>query len=177
VDAYENGVPDQPMHFELRSGTGVLTPVDSLTEQTGLATADFLSPRQPEVDRVRASSGAITSEIDVETAFVDPNARGGTIASYPNPFHPPQSSTTIAYKLDDAAGVTLRIFTLSGDLVRKVEFQRGEPGANAGLNTFVWDGRNGNGKVVASGGYLVHVEAQGEGETLHVMRRKIAVVQ
>jgi hypothetical protein len=41
----------------------------------------------------------------------------------------------------------------------------------------VWDGKNGKGRVVSSGGYIVHVEAHGEGQTLHVMRRKVAVVQ
>ena len=47
-----------------------------------------------------------------------------------------------------------------------------------GLNDrFVWDGRNGGGHVVSSGGYIVMVEAQGTGETMHVMRRKIAVVR
>jgi hypothetical protein len=176
VDAFENGVPSLPMAFDLVSGTGTLTPVDNTTDAAGLARADFLSPRQPEIDRIRASSSGLQSEIDVETAFVDPTAGGGTIASYPNPFHPRETASTIAYKLDDVAAVTLSIFTLSGDPVRKVEFARGQAGGTAGLNTWAWDGRNGDGKYVASGGYLVRVEARGEGETLHVMRRKIAVI-
>ena len=54
---------------------------------------------------------------------------------------------------------------------------RGAPGGSAGLNTFVWDGRNGDGSVVASGGYQVLIEAQGTGETLHIIRRKIGVVR
>jgi flagellar hook assembly protein FlgD len=45
------------------------------------------------------------------------------------------------------------------------------------VNGFVWDGENGDGKVVASGGYVVKIEATGDGETLHVMRRKIGVVR
>jgi hypothetical protein len=177
VDAFENGVPGQPLSFELLSGTGTLAAIDTLTGESGLATADFLSSRQPEVDRLQARAGEIVAILDLETAFVDPNAAGGTIASYPNPFHPAESPVTIAYKLDDAATVSLRIFTLSGDLVKRADFPRGAPGGAAGLNTFVWNGQNGKGKVVASGGYIVHIEAQGEGETLHVMRRKIAVVQ
>jgi len=73
--------------------------------------------------------------------------------------------------------VTLQIFTLTGQPVRTVEFSRGQTGGMAGLNTYVWDGRNGDGKFVASGGYIVRVDAHGEGETLHRMTRKIAVVQ
>ena len=39
------------------------------------------------------------------------------------------------------------------------------------------DRRPDEGDFVSSGGYLVVVEAEGAGETLHVMRRKIAVVR
>ena len=113
----------------------------------------------------------------LETAFVDPSAAGGFGTNYPNPFHPPTQSTTIAYKLDDLASVTLRIFTLSGDLVYRKEFAKGDPGGMAGLNEVTWDGRNGKGEVVASGGYITLIEAQGSGETMHVIRRKIAVVR
>ena len=95
----------------------------------------------------------------------------------PNPFHPPQQSTLIAYKLDDQASVTMRIFTLSGDLVLQRNFDKSADGGRAGLNEVVWDGRNGQGEVVASGGYITLIEAQGTGETMHVIRRKIAVVR
>ncbi len=177
VDAYDNGIPGQPMSFQLLLGTGALTPIDSLTGSGGVATADFLSPRQPETDRVQASSSGLSSTLDLETAFVDPNAAGGTVTNYPNPFHPPAEGTTIAYKLDDDATVTVRIFTHGGDLVRSLSFGRGGPGGRTGLNEFAWDGRNGAGTVVSSGGYIALIEAQGVGQTLNVMRRKIAVVR
>jgi flagellar hook assembly protein FlgD len=73
--------------------------------------------------------------------------------------------------------VTLRIFTQSGDLVLERTFAKATPGGSSGLNTWVWDGANGAGRTVASGGYLAFIEAQGNGATLHVMRRKIAVVR
>ena len=73
--------------------------------------------------------------------------------------------------------MTLEVYTLSGGLVLRQEFPQGTVGGRVGLNEFVWDGRNGKGDFVASGGYLVVVEAEGAGETLHVMRRKIAVVR
>jgi len=177
VDAYGNGVPAQPLSFTLLSGTGVLTAIDNQTDATGLGRADFLSPRQPERDVIRASSNGLNTDLSLETAFVDPNAAGGTITSYPNPFHPPSQGTTLAWKLADDATVTLRIFTQSGDLVLERTFARATPGGTSGLNSWVWDGANGAGRTVASGGYLALVEAQGNGATLHVMRRKIAVVR
>ncbi len=177
VDSFENGVPGQPVVFTLLSGTGSLSAMDTTSASDGNARADFLSPRQPEVDRIRASSGVLSNQMDVETAFVDPTKGGGYATNYPNPFHPPAEGTTIAYKLDDNASVTMRIFTQSGDLVRRVAFQKAAVGGAMGLNQYVWDGKNGKGDVVASGGYTVLIEAQGTGETLHVIRRKVAVVR
>ena len=126
---------------------------------------------------IRASSNGLIAELDLQTAFVDPNAPGGHVTNYPNPFHPPLQSTVIAYKLADHASVTLRIFTLSGDLVLLRSYERGQPGGLAGLNEVSWDGKNGKGEVVSSGGYIALIEAQGTGETLHVIRRKLAVVR
>ncbi len=176
LDAFGNGIPGHAVTFAQVSGPGTLTPVDSLTDDSGTARADFLSGREPAVTRVRARSGAFSAELDIETAFVDPDAAGGYISNYPNPFHPSEAPTTVAYKLDDNASVRLEVYTLGGGLVLRKEFPLGTPGGMAGLNEFVWDGRNGKGDMVASGGYLLVIEAEGVGETLHSMRRKIAVV-
>jgi len=177
VDAYNNGVPDVAMTMNLTAGTGTLTPIDSLTAADGSWRADFLSPRQPETDHIHAVAGAISADFDLQVAFVDPNAAGGYVSNYPNPFHPPGQGTTIAYKLGDNASVTLRIFTLSGDLVLRKTFDRGAPGGTQGLNEVVWDGKNGKGEVVASGGYIALIEAEANGATLHVIRHKLAVVR
>jgi hypothetical protein len=177
VDAFENGVPAQPVTFELLSGTAALTPIDPETDQGGVARADFLSPRQPEVARVRATSNALTAELDIEVALVDPNLPAGTVTNYPNPFHPDESATTIAYKLADNASVDLRIFTLTGTLVFERSFAAGTPGGVTGLNEYQWDGLNGRGDRVSSGTYILAINAEGAGETMHVMRRRIAVVR
>jgi hypothetical protein len=129
------------------------------------------------MSQVRAGAAGLVSDLSLQTAFVDPYAGGGTVTNYPNPFHPPAERTMLAYVLADDARVTLRIFTLSGEPVRHESFERGGTGGRAGLNEWSWDGRNGSGSVVASGGYIALIEAQGTGETLHVMRRKIAVVR
>jgi hypothetical protein len=177
VDAYENGVPNQTVNIAVLQGTGTLSPMDTLSTASGDFHADFLAPRDPETDKLRATSGSLAQDLDLEVAFVDPNAKGGYVSNYPNPFHAGQEGTTIAFKLDDFATTTLRIFSNGGDLVRKEVFDRGTPGGNPGLNTWIWDGKNGKGTVVSSGGYIVLIEAQGQGETLHVIRRKIAVVR
>jgi hypothetical protein len=177
VDDFENGVPAQPLTFAVLSGTGTLGATDSMSDAGGYGRADFLSPRNPEHDQIRAASSSLAQILDLEVAFVDPSAAGGNAYSYPNPFHPPSQPGTIAYKIDDDADVTLRVYTQSGNLVLRKEFARGAQGGRAGLNEFVWDGKNGKGDIVGSGGYVVLIEAQGTGETLHVIRRKVAVVR
>ena len=177
VDAFGNGIPDQEVLFGLIAGEGTLTQIDSLTGSDGVAEADFYSSREPGITRIRAEAGLLAAELDIETALVDPSLPGGTITNYPNPFHPGDGVTTIAYKLTDNANVTLRIYTLSGSLVLREDFRSGSPGGLSGLNEFAWDGRNGNGGYVSSGGYIVLVEAEGHGETLHVMRRRVGVVR
>jgi hypothetical protein len=177
VDDFDNGVPDRVVTFALLSGTGTLSPLDSLTDASGNQRADFLSPRNPEHDMIRASSSSLTQDLDLEVAFVDPTAGGGFVTNYPNPFHAGSEGTTLAYKLDDMATVTVRIYTTTGSLVRREVFAKDAPGGKQGLNQWVWDGKNGKGEFVASGGYIAFVEAQGTGETVNVIRRKIAVVR
>ena len=120
---------------------------------------------------------ALSAEVSIETSLVDPARAAGHITSYPNPFHPGEAPATIAYKLSADARVTLTWYTLLGTEVRRDEYPPGLDGGREGLNNVQWDGRNGRGDVVASGGYLLVVEAEGQGETLHVMRRRIAVVR
>jgi len=150
--------------------------VVSVTGADGIATVDYLSPRFAQVAQVTASSGQLSATYELETALVDPNTTGGYITSYPNPFHPDETPATIAYVLDDMASVRVRVYTLSGGLVLDQQYAAGGVGGNTGLNEIQWDGRNGNGDPVASGGYIVYVEAEGNGATQHVMRRKIGVL-
>jgi len=177
VDAYENGVPDQLVTFALLSGTGTISPMDSTTDASGNQRCDFLAPRNPEHDMIHSTSGALSQDLDLEVAFVDPTAGGGFVTNYPNPFHAGSEGTTVAYKLDDMANVTIRIYTTTGSLVRREVFAKDASGGKQGLNEWVWDGKNGKGEFVSSGGYIAFIEAQGTGETVNVIRRKIAVVR
>ncbi len=131
----------------------------------------------PEIGRIQVTSGVLTAEMNLETALVDPAKPPGMVTNYPNPFHPNEAPTTIAYKLADNATVTLRIYSITGSLVLERTFHAGSPGGVVGLNEVLWDGQNGSGDLVASGGYIVVIEAEGNGETLHTMRRKIGVVR
>jgi len=178
LDKYSNGVPGQPVTFSLVRGEGTISPIDSITGDNGVATATFTGSYDPDTSRVKVTSGSFTSELVMQTAFIDPASPGGTVTNYPNPFHPTEGPTTISYKLNEDAAVTLKIFTLSGTPVLKRKIASGDPnGGTVGINEIYWDGRNGDNDYVASGGYIALIKAERGGETLHTMRRRIAVVR
>jgi hypothetical protein len=72
------------------------------------------------------------------------------MGAYPNPYDPESGPLRLLFTLSRSAEVTVRIYTVSGRLVR------GETLAGTrGPNAFRWDGRDGRGDPVANGVYLV----------------------
>ena len=69
------------------------------------------------------------------------------LANYPNPFNP---STVIVYSLDSPSQFSLKIFDISGRLVRVLDsgFRQ------SGEYSIVWDSRNALGENVPSGVYF-----------------------
>jgi hypothetical protein len=74
--------------------------------------------------------------------------------NYPNPFNP---VTTIEYQLPKDTYVTLRIFNITGELVKTIKNER----QSAGYYKIQWNGRDENGKSIAGGLYLYHLKADG----------------
>jgi hypothetical protein len=73
----------------------------------------------------------------------------------PNPFNP---VTTIAFGLPETADATVRIFDVTGRLVRTLH----DGVREAGMHRVVWDGTSESGDEVASGVYYCRLEALGE---------------
>ena len=142
-----------------------------------MARARYTGGSQAGTDVIQVAAAGITSDMEIATSLLDPAASGGTLGNYPNPFHPDDGGTTIIYMLSRDADVTMRLFTLSGNLVLRREYAAGGEGGREGVNEVGWDGRNGDGEVVASGGYILDLEAQSLGETIHQSRCRIAVVR
>jgi hypothetical protein len=83
----------------------------------------------------------------VETPYVY-----GLAQNYPNPFNP---LTTIRYSVKNRDAVTLRIYDVTGRLVRTLLNEIKEPGAY----TIVWNGHNDRGTRVSSGIYFYRLAA------------------
>ena len=80
------------------------------------------------------------------------------VMNYPNPF---SDSTYICYSLYGTTGKTrIKIFTLSGKLVKEIESESSE----TGFHSVIWDGEDQDGHRVANGVYIYKVVAQNQGQ-------------
>lgn len=86
-------------------------------------------------------------------------------ANYPNPFNP---RTTIPYQIPEDSRVSIRIFDLSGRHIQTLvnTYQI------AGYYDLFWDGTDFNGKEMASGVYLVRMQAGNYHQTLKILYLK-----
>jgi hypothetical protein len=86
--------------------------------------------------------------------------------NYPNPFNP---STTINFVLPLSKKVSLRIYDMLGKeivtLVNNNEFAKGS-------HSVTWNGRDMNGKTVASGGYIAKMSAGNVEKNIKMMLMK-----
>ena len=97
----------------------------------------------------------------------------------PNPFSPYEGNgTELHYILGDNSEMVITIYDLFGNLVRKFDFASGTAlKSQLGQNIWSWDGRNGQGDVVANGGYIIQMRAKDSQGNVTVVKRKIGVVK
>jgi len=88
-----------------------------------------------------------------ETEFKIADAAARSLTIHPNPFNP---QTAVSFDLPAAASVNIRIFDLTGRLVKTLA--SGEV-RSAGVQSWNWLGRDNQGRKVSSGVYLVRLEA------------------
>jgi len=114
-------------------------------------TGDPASPLDP--DGSRANMGACPARREVAVVY-DPRPVAFALAqNFPNPFNP---STTIRFTLPEAGHVTLAVYDINGRLVRILMGRS----LAAGPHSVVWDGRDSNGREVASGVYIYRLAAR-----------------
>ena len=77
--------------------------------------------------------------------------------NYPNPFNP---ETWIPYQLREDADVVIRIYAVSGRIVRTLKLGHKATGSYVSkAEAAYWDGRNEAGEQVASGIYYYRIQA------------------
>ena len=86
----------------------------------------------------------------------------GVPLNYPNPFDPGTQSTTIGYTLSKPANVTVSIFDIAGNLLKKNTYLSSQAGGRAGYNEITWDGRSTSGDIVGTGIYVYLIIVDGK---------------
>ncbi len=110
------------------------------------------------------TSLVLSDSVTVQRITVQPEE---FLLNYPNPFEPGKEVTNFVFDLPQPSDLTLKIYTLSGELVNDFEIP-------AGTTIFAWDGRNGEGKVIQSGVYLAWLKIKNSGQEV---KTKVAVVR
>jgi hypothetical protein len=122
---------------------------DVAPESVGVMTATATRLRYvPAQLKIRVQSASAVSDKD---ALPEKPSIG---QNYPNPFN---SSTIITLYLPKDDQVRLEIFDIGGRLVKILSNNL----LHAGLNRFIWDGTNENGRGVSSGLYFCRFESGG----------------
>ena len=67
--------------------------------------------------------------------------------NFPNPFNP---STTIRYSIDSPKKVSVKIYNVSGQLIKEINKEHSQPG----VYQAIWNGKNNFGQKVSSGTYF-----------------------
>jgi hypothetical protein len=107
---------------------------------------DFAGNESEESNRVQNSSGTSVENLDL------PPLESVLHQNSPNPFNP---TTTIRFDIARAGRVTLRVYDVSGRLVRTII----DENLPAGHHKAVWDGRDRGGQEAASGVYFCRLTA------------------
>ena len=87
------------------------------------------------------------------------------LQNYPNPFNP---TTTIEYTIPRASVVTIRIYDITGRMVRVLDNGLQEAGDHRAL----WDGKNNAQQLAASGMYIYEIRFEGS-----VLARKMMLMK
>ena len=92
------------------------------------------------------------------------------LANYPNPFNP---ETWIPFELSADADVTVTIYDVLGQVVRRMDLGLLAPGVyRTPSRAARWDGRNGRGVEATSGTYFVELRARGFRQVRRVVLMK-----
>lgn len=111
------------------------------------------------------SSGSV-SEIDtVQISSIEPS--NVTLSpNFPNPFN---SETTIIFGINSPKKVTLKIYNLSGQLIRTLIDNKQ---LDARFHHILWDGLNNQNQTISSGTYFLSLTANGAQKTMKMLYLK-----
>lgn len=177
VDAYQNLVPDVPVAFSITQGSAecTLSAATAQSNASGVAQVTLTGGIINETVTVQARSNTLIASVSVRVSVAPPN--GTVMTNYPNPFDPNLQKTSVNYYLNYESEVEIRVYDAFGRVVLAKDVKPGQGSGDfagatlAGGAGFLWDGKNGEGRTVANGIYLVKVKAKSRNGTQEFKRR------
>ena len=145
---------------------GTLATVDRLRVYTVADSGGAWTPLDTSVDKEKRTITASTTHFSFFSVFASAVSGLGAVKVYPVPWQPGAGG-----RFDSAQGVTfsglpasarIKIFTITGELVRLLEVSAADGGFK------LWDGRNSEGHNAASGVYLAVVKSGSDERTVKV---------
>jgi hypothetical protein len=159
------------VRFELRAGA------TSASLRLGVDAADIgvIQPQSALLQVVVLPEAGLAFPLWTESAEIGATDFSGSFTNFPNPFSAGREVTTLGYYLSGPARVTIRVMTLRGEPVRTILDDASQSG---GMHeSDLWDGRNGEGRVVRNGVYIVELRARYDDGSRARAMRKIGVVR
>lgn len=156
---YDLDVTDDPRPRILYDGPFYLTDLGE----------EALTPGRHVIRFYAEETGGVSEAVKSVVLYIAAGlAADRDVTNRPNPFAAGQEETVIIFRAVENGPVNIVFYTLYGDIVYSAQ-----KNVTAGVEEeFVWDGRNGKGRVVGNGGYVCRIHGAGLD-----LRRKIAVVK
>lgn len=142
----------------------IADPVSWKERVRNAAIYEYQHNRNPFVDHPEFASAIYDSASTTDVGRTEAPSHARLQAAMPNPF---QARTALAYDLPQPSQVALRIYDVSGRLVRSLVSGAVE---GAGHHSLEWDGRDDAGAAAATGLYVVWLEAGREGLVRRLVR-------
>lgn len=114
---------------------------------------------------INGQSYSVTHPVLIHTVHNEDesvNSSACQLSVYPNPF---ASTANISLTLSKAQSVTVNIYNLKGELVRRFDPQN----ISKGSHEVLWDGKLDNGLTAPTGMYIIRVRADGQSLTRKIM--------
>ena len=159
-EQYSKGLSAEPQRAQFvaaypgASWFGIIKRGRGWTSISNSVLRDAVYDQPVSIDELPAASSAKVTSGEPVGAVTDEPLSFALLPNYPNPF---TSETTLRYSLAAPSDVRLRVFNVLGQTVRELVAEH----LFEGEHEVVWRGEDENGRQVASGFYVSHLEIPG----------------
>lgn len=97
----------------------------------------------------------------------------GEAIHFPSPYSPTKhrsSGITLQYTLTTNADIDIYVFSVAGEIAKKITCMSGSEGGTAGLNKTKWDGNLDSGGIIGNGIYIATIVAKADGKILKKLK-------